>query len=80
MSEARAAVCAYFLIVSDDAGARSCRIGEHDAAFDDPTGALSATWSTIDDTVQAVRRYLEEGATVDEIAADSGATHVYRAR
>ena len=70
----------YDLIVSDAVGARSCRIGERDASFDDATGHLSATWSTIDDTVRAVRRYLEEGATPDAITADSGATHVYRAR
>jgi len=42
---------------------------------------LSASWSTIDDMVRALRRYLEEGATLEAIASDSGdsgATHVYR--
>lgn len=68
----------YDLVVSDHAGARSCDIGVHRASVEDATGYLSARWSTIDDTVRAVRRYLEEGATLDAIAADSDATYVSR--
>jgi hypothetical protein len=65
----------YDVIVSDDAGARSCRIGVRHATFEDGAGRLTTAWGTIDDTVRAVCRYLEEGATLDAIAADADGTH-----
>ena len=53
-------------------------MGELDATFKDDSGSLSAEWPTIDDAVRAVRRYLEDGATLDQVAVDPLAQDVFR--
>jgi hypothetical protein len=68
----------YSLSVADAAEARSCTMGELSATFEDETGLLSAEWPTIDDAVRAARRYLEDGAALDQIAVDPLARHIVR--
>ena len=68
----------YNLVVADAAGARSCTMGQLTATFEDTSGTLSARWPTVDDAVRAVRRYLEDGATLAELADNSGAEKIFQ--
>jgi hypothetical protein len=61
------------VIVEDARGARRCRVSDRTVWFADETGYLDAGWPTLDELVRAVRRYCEEGATLDQIATESGA-------
>jgi hypothetical protein len=68
----------YNLVVAGAEDARSCTMGERSATFEDETDLLSAEWPTIDDAVRAVRSYLEDGATLDQVAVDPLARHVVK--
>lgn len=68
----------YELVVADAMRARQCRVTNRSVAFMEAAGQLYATWPTLDDAVSAICRYCEEGATLDEIAADPRAQHVMK--
>lgn len=55
---------------------KRCRVSYRQVTFIDREQNLSAGWPTLDDAVVSIRRFCEDGASFDEIAADPLAKHV----
>jgi hypothetical protein len=57
-------------------GSRQCDVSGRHVSFQDGAFEVRATWPTFDAVVAAVRRFLEEGASLGSIAEDPAAEHV----
>lgn len=57
-------------------GSRQCGVSGRHVSFQEGAFEVRATWPSLDAAVKAVRRFLEEGASLDNLAEDPAADHV----
>ena len=60
----------YRLVVRNAPQSRRCEVSACHVTFLDEAERLDASWSTLEDAVAAIARFCEEGAPLNEIAAD----------
>lgn len=60
----------YRLVVADTTGTRTCVVDGDYVVFEGGAETVFASWPTVDDAVAVMCRYLEHGASLDEIASD----------
>jgi hypothetical protein len=61
-------------------GTRRCDVNRLAVTFRDGAIVLDASWPTLDTAVAAILSFLEDGRSLDEVAADPKATKVFWAR
>jgi hypothetical protein len=68
----------YDLLVTDATGERQCKVSHRHVSFIETKARLDASWQELDHAVDAIRRFCEGGASLEEIAADPRAKKISR--